>query len=140
FDALTLQAASNAENAARLSLDITRRRQVAGDAGVLDVLNAELTYQTAASALVSARVARFSDTAGLFQALGGGWWNRDASGDPNPAQRAVCRPPTNPPKPQPWPDTSPSPQPPPQPASVSAPPPSEPTGSKPSKGFWGSRL
>jgi len=27
-------------------------------------------------ALVQARAARFTDTAALFQALGGGWWNR----------------------------------------------------------------
>jgi len=27
-------------------------------------------------ALVQARAARFADTAALFQALGGGWWNR----------------------------------------------------------------
>lgn len=107
FDALTLQAAANAEKAARLSLDITRRRQTAGDAGILDVLNAELTYQTAALALVQARAARYSDTAGLFQALGGGWWNRDAAGALTPAKRAECKAPVNPPKPRPWPDTQP---------------------------------
>jgi hypothetical protein len=45
----------------------------------------------------------------LFQALGGGWWNRDPEGNPNPAQRATCKPPTNPPKPQPWPGTTPQP-------------------------------
>ncbi|MBL6617631.1 MAG: efflux transporter outer membrane subunit [Reyranella sp.] len=150
FDALTLQAASNAENAARLSLQITRRRQVAGDAGVLDILNAELTYQTAASALVSARVARFSDTAGLFQALGGGWWNRDAGGNPDPARRAVCHAPNNPPKPQPWPDARSRPAgdvAPAQPAAVTRPdeqPPSTTPAStptpKPSKGFWGGRF
>jgi outer membrane protein TolC len=93
FDALTLQAAANAERAAKLSLDITQRRQAAGDAGILDVLNAQLTYQTAALALVQARAARYSDTAALFQALGGGWWNRDATGNPNPARRPVCKPP-----------------------------------------------
>jgi NodT family efflux transporter outer membrane factor (OMF) lipoprotein len=102
-DALALRAAANAEHAAGLSLEITRRRQAAGDAGILEVLNAELTYQQAALALVQARAARFSDTAALFQALGGGWWNRDVDGHPAPAQRATCKPPANPPKPQPWP-------------------------------------
>jgi NodT family efflux transporter outer membrane factor (OMF) lipoprotein len=33
-------------------------------------------YQTAAVALIKARAQRFADTAALFQALGGGWWNR----------------------------------------------------------------
>jgi NodT family efflux transporter outer membrane factor (OMF) lipoprotein len=107
FDALTLQAASNAESAARLALEITRRRLDAGDAGILDVLNAQITYQAAALALVQARAARYQDTAGLFQALGGGWWNRDPEGNPFPAQRAQCRAPKNPPPPRPWPDTRP---------------------------------
>jgi NodT family efflux transporter outer membrane factor (OMF) lipoprotein len=101
-DALTLRAAASAEHAAGLSLEITRRRQAAGDAGILEVLNAELTYQQAALALVQARASRLSDTAALFQALGGGWWNRDVDGRPAPAQRAACRPPANAP-PQPWP-------------------------------------
>jgi outer membrane protein TolC len=40
------------------------------------VLAAQQTHQTAVIALVKARAQRFSDTAALFQALGGGWWNR----------------------------------------------------------------
>ena len=32
--------------------------------------------QQARIALVQAQAARFADTAALFQALGGGWWNR----------------------------------------------------------------
>jgi NodT family efflux transporter outer membrane factor (OMF) lipoprotein len=150
FDALTFQAAANAEQAARLALEITRRRLTAGDAGILDILNAELTYQTAAMALVQARAARYSDTAGLFQSLGGGWWNRDAEGNPFPGQRAQCKPPTNPPPPRPWPDARPMPvdaQPPmpgpagqPMPRSVgpqTAPGPSPPP---PSTGVWRSRF
>jgi len=39
-------------------------------------LNAEATYLQAELALVQAQANRYSDTAGLFQALGGGWWNR----------------------------------------------------------------
>ena len=40
------------------------------------VLNAEQTYQQAELALVQAQANRYADTAALFQALGGGWWNR----------------------------------------------------------------
>ena len=39
-------------------------------------MNAEETYQQAEVALVQAQANRYADTAGLFQALGGGWWNR----------------------------------------------------------------
>jgi NodT family efflux transporter outer membrane factor (OMF) lipoprotein len=135
-DALTLRAASNAENAAGLSLEITRRRLAAGDAGILEVLNAELTYQMAAMALVQARAARYSDTAALFQSLGGGWWNRDSEGNLNPAKRAVCKAPANPPRPQPWPDAQPLPD--------TAKPQPLPDATKPasklSKSSWGSRF
>ena len=136
FDALTLQAAANAEKTARLSLEITRNRLTAGDAGILDILNAELTYQATALALVQARAARYSDTAALFQALGGGWWNRDAEGNPNPAQRPTCKAPKNPPKPQPWPGDRTFPR------TQSTPPPTDaPTGApKSTGGFWGSRF
>ena len=43
------------------------------------MLIAELTYQQALLDRVQAQAARFTDTAALFQALGGGWWNRDAA-------------------------------------------------------------
>lgn len=139
-DAVTLKAAADAERAARLSLDIVRRRVASGDAGVLDALNAEAVWRTAQIALVQAQAARYADTAALFQALGGGWWNRDAAGNLNPAQRPVCRPPTNPPKPQPWPESRPRAA----PADTSAampgsPPLSEPAG-RPSRAGWGSRF
>jgi outer membrane protein TolC len=42
----------------------------------LGLLTAENTYDTALLALVQAQAARYADTAALFQALGGGWWNR----------------------------------------------------------------
>jgi outer membrane protein TolC len=40
------------------------------------MLNAEQAYRTAELSLVQAQANRYADTAGLFQALGGGWWNR----------------------------------------------------------------
>jgi hypothetical protein len=47
------------------------------------LLNAERSYQQARLALVQAQAARYADTAALFQALGGGWWNRiDVVPDP----------------------------------------------------------
>ena len=43
----------------------------------LALLNAQQTYLTARIALVQAQANRFADTAALFQALGGGWWQRE---------------------------------------------------------------
>jgi outer membrane protein TolC len=40
------------------------------------MLTAQQNYQQALLNLVQARANRFADTAALFQALGGGWWNR----------------------------------------------------------------
>jgi len=42
----------------------------------LSLLIAERQYREAQINLVRARASRFTDTAALFQALGGGWWNR----------------------------------------------------------------
>ncbi len=47
-----------------------------GQVASLALLNAQNTYQQAYLALVQAEAGRLADTAALFQALGGGWWNR----------------------------------------------------------------
>jgi hypothetical protein len=47
-------------------------------ANILILLTAQQTYLQAVIAVVQARAARLNDTAALFQALGGGWWNRAA--------------------------------------------------------------
>jgi outer membrane protein TolC len=81
-DADALAAQSLAERTAAGSLTLVQVQYKSGGASYLQVLSAEQTYQTAAVALVKARASRFADTAALFQALGGGWWNRtDALAD-----------------------------------------------------------
>ena len=40
------------------------------------LLAAEYAYQQTLLNLVQAQASRYADTAALFQALGGGWWNR----------------------------------------------------------------
>jgi NodT family efflux transporter outer membrane factor (OMF) lipoprotein len=75
-DADTLKASANAAKAARVAFALTRQQLEIGNAGYLDVLNAEQTYQQATIALIQAQASRYSDTAALFQALGGGWWNQ----------------------------------------------------------------
>ncbi|MBS0541396.1 MAG: efflux transporter outer membrane subunit [Proteobacteria bacterium] len=96
YDALALKATVTAERAAATSLDIARRRLALGDTTYVFVLNAELLYQQALLARVQAQTNRYTDTAALFQALGGGWWNRDAVA--SDADRLRCRPPAPPAK------------------------------------------
>jgi NodT family efflux transporter outer membrane factor (OMF) lipoprotein len=75
-DADAVQANLRAEQAAAASLAIARKQLELGDTSYLALLNAELTYQQAVINLIQARANRYADTAALFQALGGGWWNR----------------------------------------------------------------
>jgi hypothetical protein len=100
LDADTLKAAFAAERAAFKSLEIARRQLQLGAIGYLGLLTAENTYQTALLALVQAQAARFADTAALFQALGGGWWNREDVPPPKsvgyPAHSLMSSPPRRP--------------------------------------------
>jgi NodT family efflux transporter outer membrane factor (OMF) lipoprotein len=75
-DAESLKAAVAAERAAKLTLDLTIEQQQAGYVGYLALLSARQAYQQALITRVQAQANRFADTAALFQALGGGWWNR----------------------------------------------------------------
>jgi NodT family efflux transporter outer membrane factor (OMF) lipoprotein len=93
YDALTLRAAVAAEQATLASLTIARRRLELGDTTYIFVLTAELAHQQASLLRVQAQAARYTDTAALFQALGGGWWNRQRP-EPDPKTGAPrCRPP-----------------------------------------------
>jgi NodT family efflux transporter outer membrane factor (OMF) lipoprotein len=75
-DAAALAAQLAAERSASDSLAISRTQYQAGAINYSTLLNAETTYQQAHINRVIAQAARFADTAALFQALGGGWWNR----------------------------------------------------------------
>ena len=75
-DARTLKAQAEAAAAAQDAFDLTRKQFRLGAVSYLSLLNAERQYQQVRISLVQAQAARFADTAALFQALGGGWWNR----------------------------------------------------------------
>jgi NodT family efflux transporter outer membrane factor (OMF) lipoprotein len=75
-DAEVLAAQTGAQQSAAESLRLVQVQYKAGGANYLQVLTAQQAYQNATLALVKARAQRFLDTAALFQALGGGWWNR----------------------------------------------------------------
>jgi NodT family efflux transporter outer membrane factor (OMF) lipoprotein len=76
-DATGLRAQTDAWNAARDSLALTREQYRVGAVGYLSLLDAQRQYQQTVVSLAQARAARYADTAALFQALGGGWWNAD---------------------------------------------------------------
>jgi len=75
-DADALKAAAAAKDAATITLDLTKKQLEAGYANYLALLSAEQAFQQALINLVQAQSNRYADTAALFQALGGGWWNR----------------------------------------------------------------
>jgi NodT family efflux transporter outer membrane factor (OMF) lipoprotein len=76
LDAEAMKTAVAAEQAAGKSLDYVKGQLALGAVSHLAVLNAEQAYQQAVALRVQAEAARYSDTIALFQALGGGWWNR----------------------------------------------------------------
>jgi len=77
FDAEALKADLDAEKAAERSLNFARSAHELGAISYLALLNAQQAYQQAVVNRVQAQANRYADTAALFQALGGGWWNRD---------------------------------------------------------------
>ena len=84
-DSDDLRAQLAAERAAKKSYDIAQAQLKIGSISYPTLLQSELTYQSTRSAVVVAKVARLGDTIALYQALGGGWWNRkdiDSEADP----------------------------------------------------------
>ncbi|HXW25744.1 MAG TPA: efflux transporter outer membrane subunit [Xanthobacteraceae bacterium] len=75
-DALALKAAVDFERAAKISLDLVTQQMLTGYANILLLLNAQQAYLQARLTVIQAQAARLADTVALFQALGGGWWNR----------------------------------------------------------------
>ena len=75
-DAEGLKAATTAKDAAGVTLGLVKKQLESGYANNLAVLSAKQAYQQALINLTQAQANRYADTAALFQALGGGWWNR----------------------------------------------------------------
>jgi NodT family efflux transporter outer membrane factor (OMF) lipoprotein len=76
FDAATLRAQAVAEKSALDSLKMAQEQFKSGAIGYAIVITAQQTYQNAVILRIQAQAMRYSDTVALFQALGGGWWNR----------------------------------------------------------------
>ncbi|MDR3492297.1 MAG: efflux transporter outer membrane subunit [Gammaproteobacteria bacterium] len=76
-DAAALLALREAEDAAYKALILSQGQYNLGGVNYLILLNAQRQYQRAKIDRIKAEAARFVDTATLFKALGGGWWNRE---------------------------------------------------------------
>ena len=83
-DAEALKQQVAAEQSAQASLALVQAQYRLGAVAYINLLTAQQTYQNTVLSRVQAQAVRYSDTAALFQALGGGWWNRS---DPDPQGR-----------------------------------------------------
>lgn len=75
-DARTFQAQVSAEESAHASLTLTVQQYRLGAVNYINLLNAQQQYQQARINRIQAQATRYTDTAALFQALGGGWWQK----------------------------------------------------------------
>lgn len=74
-DAREMRAQKQAEIAAYANLNLVKQQFYLGGVSYLSLLDAQRQYQQTRISLVQAQATRYADTAALFQALGGGWWN-----------------------------------------------------------------
>lgn len=74
-DAQALQTQAEAEALASEALGLANGQYRLGALSFLQLLDAQRTYEQTHISVVQAQAARYADTAALFQALGGGWWN-----------------------------------------------------------------
>ena len=72
----TLASASAAEKNAGVNLDLVTQQYKLGTTNYLAVLNSQTQYQQAKINLIQAQADRYTSTAALYAAVGGGWWNR----------------------------------------------------------------
>ncbi|WP_215782213.1 efflux transporter outer membrane subunit [Paludibacterium sp. B53371] len=89
-DAGTLDAQATLTAQSRQLRDIMQQRYRLGAVSYLNVLDAERSYQQARTNLATAQAARFSDSAMLYMALGGGWWNRTGQEQAGNSQKTAA--------------------------------------------------
>src|SRR5580704_13870117 len=82
-DAQTLQARTEAAAQAEGTYQVLSRRFDAGGISQLDLLDAQRQYLQTVLDRTNAAASRYADSASLFQALGGGWWNETQARAPN---------------------------------------------------------
>ncbi len=84
-DAELLAAEQTAYQSAAKALDLVRTSYGLGNSTLLQVLDAQRVFQQARIGLARAQAQRYLDSAQLFVAMGGGWWDRA------PAEATVAR-------------------------------------------------
>ncbi len=89
-DAESVATEDKAVASAEASLRLTRLSYAAGNVGVLQVLDAQRQYQQARLGAVRAQAKRYVDTAQLFLAMGGGWWDWPGRAGHAPELEAVA--------------------------------------------------
>lgn len=82
LDAEYLKVQTAAEIAAAETLALTQKQYTLGALEYVNLLVADRQFHTAHIARIKALASRYTDTVALFQALGGGWWNRGTSSSP----------------------------------------------------------
>lgn len=75
YDADEFNQQVHAEKSAYETFILIKKQYAVGGQNYLSVLQAEEKYQQIVLSMVKAQAARYADTAALYQALGGGWWN-----------------------------------------------------------------
>jgi NodT family efflux transporter outer membrane factor (OMF) lipoprotein len=90
-DAETLKARSEAAADADTSYQIAQGRYQAGGISELALIEAQRQQLQTELDRTAATAARFSDSATLFQALGGGWWNAAPASTPDSKAQASAQ-------------------------------------------------
>jgi outer membrane protein TolC len=85
-DAAHVAATRQAMDISQRSLDLQRKSYAAGKSTILQLIDAERTYAQARLGFATAQIQQYQSLAGLFVALGGGWWSDPAAGPPDSAR------------------------------------------------------
>jgi len=90
-DTAELAARRAAEEAAAGALALARSQYSAGATSYLALLDSQRSVGQSRLERVQAQAAQLTDTAALFHALGGGWWNRRGDGELAPSAENSSR-------------------------------------------------
>jgi NodT family efflux transporter outer membrane factor (OMF) lipoprotein len=77
-DAEAMKIVNNLTAAAKKTYELSGRQHASGYLDRLALINAQQTYRQALLNTAQTQASRLGNTAALFQALGGGWWNKPA--------------------------------------------------------------
>src|SRR5262249_10315896 len=75
-DERAVAAAVAAEKSAEQNVGLVRKQVEQGQVNIALLIAAQNAFLLTSLARVDAQASRLADTVALFQALGGGWWNR----------------------------------------------------------------